>query len=203
MNHGGQEIEAKFYVRDLGAIERRLQTIGAQLASPRVKEINLRFDTPDGRLSAARQVLRLRHDSIARLTFKGPMAAGQIVSSRPEIEFEVSDYPAARQFLEALGFVVTVFYEKYRTTYTFGGAEIVLDELPYGLFIEIEGGSAAEIHRIARRLALTWDARCNESYLGLFYRLKSAVGLQAANLAFAEMDGWQGDLAIIGLKFAD
>ena len=203
MKNDGQEIEAKFYVRDLSVIERRLQSIGGEMVSPRVKEINLRFDTPDGRLAIGRQALRLRMDSVARLTFKGPQAVGDTVSNRQEIEFEVSDYQAARQFLEALGFILAVSYEKYRTTYTLGSTEVVLDELPFGSFIEIEAGSAEAIHRTAKRLGLDWDARCAESYLGLFQRLKAAVGLTAENLTFDELSDWKGDLKAIGLKFSD
>jgi len=203
MKNGGQEIEAKFYVKNLSSIERRLQAVGGELVSPRVKEINLRFDTPDGRLSISRQALRLRMDTVARLTFKGPQAAGETVSNRQEIEFEVSDYQAARQFLEALGFILAVSYEKYRTTYALGSTEVVLDELPFGSFIEIEASSADEIFQIARRLGLDWDARCAESYLGLFLRLKAAVGLQTENLTFTELTDWQGDLTAIGLKFSD
>jgi len=203
MKNEGQEIEAKFYVRDLPAIERRLLAMGGSLLSPRVQEINLRFDTPDGRLGIGRQTLRLRKDTVARLTYKGPQAAGETVSSRPEIEFEVSDYQAARQFLEALGFILAVTYEKYRTTYTLGGTEVVLDELPFGSFVEIEGRDADAIFQSARRLGLAWETRCTESYLGLFIRLKNAVGLQAENLTFAEVGSWRGDLSAIGVERAD
>ena len=128
---------------------------------------------------------------------------GDTVSNRQEIEFEVSDYQAARQFLEALGFILAISYEKYRTTYTLGSTEVVLDELPFGSFIEIEASSAEAIHRSAKRLGLDWDARCSESYLGLFLRLKSAVGLTAENLTFDELSDWRGDLKAIGLKLAD
>ena len=203
MKNAGQEIEAKFYVKDLAAIERRLLSIGGELVSPRVKEINLRFDTQDGRMAISRQALRLRMDTVARLTFKGPQAVGDTVSNRQEIEFEVSDYQAAREFLEALGFILAVSYEKYRTTYTLGSTEVVLDELPFGSFIEIEASSAEAIHRSAKQLGLDWDARCADSYLGLFLRLKSAVGLTAENLTFDELSDWRGDLKAIGLKLAD
>ena len=45
-----QEIEAKFYVRDLGKIEARLQSLEARLIQKRVLETNIRFDLPDSRL---------------------------------------------------------------------------------------------------------------------------------------------------------
>ncbi len=203
MQNDGQEIEAKFYLGNLAAFENRLLHLGAELISPRVLEINLRFDLPDGSLTAARQVLRLRRDAVTRLTFKGPAQPGEMVSMRREIEFEVSDYQAARQLLEALGYHVSIFYEKYRTTYALNGCEVVLDELPYGLFVEIEAVNAEAIYNAAKRLGLDWDARIADSYLGLFARLKAATGLEAENLAFDELSGWRGDLAAIGLRRAD
>ena len=203
MQNEGQEIEAKFYLKNLAALEQRLLHLGAELISPRVLEINLRFDLPDGSLTAARQVLRLRRDAVARLTFKGPAQPGETVSMRREIEFEVSDYQAARQLLEALGYRVSIFYEKYRTTYALNGCEVVLDELPYGMFAEIEAVNAEAIYTAAKRLGLDWDARIADSYLGLFYRLKATTGLEAENLAFDELADWRGDLTGIGLRRAD
>ena len=96
-----QEMEAKFAIRDLAKIEQRLRELGAELAFPRVLETNLRFDTPDGALARARQVLRLRQDAGAVMTFKGPARAGESVSVRQEIEFQVSDFGAAQRLLEA------------------------------------------------------------------------------------------------------
>ena len=71
---------------NLPALQAKLQALGAHLKQARVFESNLRFDLPDASLAGKRQVLRLRQDERARMTFKGPMEAGAEVSSRPEIE---------------------------------------------------------------------------------------------------------------------
>ncbi|HEX7975021.1 MAG TPA: hypothetical protein VF498_11485, partial [Anaerolineales bacterium] len=63
-----QELEVKYYISDLTALERRLLSLGASLVQPRVRETNLRFDTPQGSLAQGFQVLRLRQDTEARLT---------------------------------------------------------------------------------------------------------------------------------------
>ena len=57
---------------------------------------------------------------------------------RFEAEVVVSDFETMDVILRRLGYVVSLIYEKYRATYTLGDAEIVLDELPYGNFTEIE-----------------------------------------------------------------
>jgi adenylate cyclase class 2 len=189
MNQSGREIEVKFYLSKPQAFAARLAAAGAELIQERLFELNLRFDRPDGSLSRAQQVLRLRQDNRARLTFKGPAAAGEAVSDRLEIEFEVSDFSAARRLLEALGYQVTVLYEKWRTTYRLGELEIVYDELPYGHFCEIEGPDEASIRRAASRLGLDWQARILPSYLALFERLKAHRRLPARDLSFAALAG--------------
>ena len=107
----GQEIEAKFHVQNLRKIELRLLELKTQLIQPRVHEVNLRFDRPDGELRNSFHVLRLRRDDIARFTFKGPSVEKEGgILSRQEIEFEVGDFDGAKHFLEAVGFQVVVLF---------------------------------------------------------------------------------------------
>jgi len=187
MAENNYEQEAKFYVTDLPALEARLQALQALLKHPRVFETNLRFDLPDGSLAGKGQVLRLRQDERIRMTYKGPSDPGREVVSRQEIEFEVSSFENARALLEALGYRVSVMYEKYRTTYDLQRCEVTLDEMPYGNFAEIEGPEGSVIHGVANLLGLRWETRSQESYLALFARLR-AGGLAAKNLSFTEVN---------------
>ncbi len=183
-----QEQEVKFFLANRPALEQRLQKMGAQLLHPRTYEINLRFDTPDGSLARARHVLRLRQDETVRLTFKGPMQVGQKVSVREEIEFTASSFDNAKAFLEALGYQISIRYDKYRTTYRLAGVEVTLDELPYADFAELEGPGTASIQAAADALGLDWNARSLDSYLGLFGSLRQNQGLSAKNLTFEEIN---------------
>jgi len=152
-----QEIEVKFYLHDIAAFRQRLLAAGAVLTQPRVKETNLRFDTPQRDLSQKAQVLRLRQDQAAHLTFKGPGMIEGGVLARQEIEFEVSDFAAARRFLEALGYRVYTTYEKERENYTLAGVQISLDEMPFGTFTELEGPNPEAIRQLAGSLGLAWE----------------------------------------------
>jgi adenylate cyclase class 2 len=203
MSKSEQEIEVKFLVHDLSAVAERLRAAGARLSSPRVHETNLRFDTPDGALTRERRVLRLRQDAGSVLTYKGPAAPGQAVSVRQEIEFTVSDFQAARHFLEALGYQVSITYEKYRTMYQFGSLVVTLDEMPFGSFIEIEGPDAESIRTAAAEIHLNWEARSVASYLALFNQLCVARGLTAQNLTFAELQGVEASPQDLSLHYAD
>jgi len=179
-----QEIEVKFYLQDLAAFRQRLLSAGAFLTQPRVKEINLRFDTPQRDLSQKAQVLRLRQDEAAHLTFKGPGALEGGVLSRQEIEFEVSDFAAARRFLEALGYRVFTTYEKIRENFTLAGVQVSLDEMPFGNFTELEGPNPEAIRKLAESLGLAWERRIAMSYLELFARLKARLALPFDDLTF-------------------
>ena len=184
MSFETHEIEVKYAVADLLAIEKRLKAIGAQLIQARIFEANLRFDDRDGSLGKTASVLRLRLDTAARLTYKGPSVFEAGVRDRLEIEFVVSDFYAARSFLEALGYKVIMTYEKYRAMYNLGEVIVTLDELPYGCFVEIEGPDADSLRVVNQQLGLDWDAAVPESYSEIFARLKQAKGWDFRDLSF-------------------
>jgi adenylate cyclase class 2 len=180
----GQEIEIKLFVRDLDVVENRLKAMGAELEQPRTHEINLRFDTAESELSKANKALRLRSDTKARMTFKGPSVNRGGARERQEIEFVVDDFHSARAFLEALGFRIKLVYEKYRAQYLYQEVRVTLDELPYGKFVEIEGPDPASIHELCDELKLNWENKISESYVMLFSRLQRLEGYQVRDLIF-------------------
>jgi len=184
MAENNQELEVKYYISDLAALEEKTIQLGAVLAAVRVFELNLRFDTPGRTLAHSFQVLRLRRDTAARLTYKGPGEEHEGVRVRQEIEFVVEDFERARALLEALGYQVVMTYEKFRTTYDLDGVHVTLDELPYGTFAELEGPDPASISTVSQLLGLNWDARLPESYTALFERLRFNLKLPFTDLTF-------------------
>ena len=87
------------------------------------------------------------------LTYKRRFPGVSSIKQQQEDETEVSDADAVEAILDALGFVPALVYEKRRATWRLGDAEIVIDELPFGLFMEIEGPEPA-IRKIERQLAI-------------------------------------------------
>lgn len=185
MSGNDQEIEAKFYIQNLSRIKEQLEELGAALTQQRVLETNIRFDLPGARLRAEGRVLRLRRDTEARLTYKSAGKNEHGVLSREEIEFVVGDFEKAKQFLEALGYQKLVYYEKYRTTYELNETLIMLDELPYGNFIEIEGKTIEAVHLVARQLDLNPERAISASYHALFERVCQSLRLSIEDLSFA------------------
>ena len=203
MSDSGQETEAKFYIRDLERIRSFLQSVNARLVQARVLEKNLRFDLPDGSLRAGRRVLRLRYDTEARLTYKGENKNTRGVLSREEIEFVVGDFEKAKKFLEALGYQQTLYYEKYRTTYELDQTLIMLDELPYGDFVELEGETEETIEVLAGRLNLNWDATIERSYSALFADVQKKLNLSFRDLSFDNFASIKVDATDLGVNVAD
>lgn len=198
-----QELEVKFHISDAVAFEGRLRALNAHQVHPRLHETNLRFDTPDQQLTRSLRVLRLRQDNGVHLTYKGPSWTQEGVRVRQEIEIGVDDFNAARALLEALGYQVTVMYEKYRTSYRLDENLITLDEMPYGHFVEVEGPDPACIYAVCQRLGLDWEKRITESYLALFERLRAALGLSFRDLSFANFAGIQSPMRALEIYPAD
>lgn len=175
------EIEAKFYVPDLEGLAALLEERGARTTRQRHLERNWRFDLPDRSLSEAGVVLRLRTDPRATLTLKRPR---RDVLARDEYEVEVGQAVAAQAILEQLGYELIAVYEKVRTEYTMAESAIMLDELPFGNFVELEGPSGTSVKGRAVALGLDWERRVPHTYLDLFGQLKQRLGLEFRDATF-------------------
>jgi len=180
-NH--QEIEVKLFTPDLPQIQQQLDDIGASLIKPRTYEHNTRFDNESGSFIDNKRVLRLRRDNNIRLTYKSPAEVINGISQREEIELTVDDFDAMQLILDRLGYHPSMVYEKYRTTYQYMDCEIVLDEMPYGNFTEIEG-TTEQIEQVIQNL--NWDhySRIPHSYSGIFRIIKEALNLSFNDLTF-------------------
>ena len=198
-----QEIEVKFHVANLAQVEARLQSLGARQTQVRLHEVNLRLDTPELALTKSLQVLRLRQDDQARVTYKGPGVDQGGVRLRQEIEFIVSDFEASRRLFAALGYQVAMMYEKYRRVYDLDDVHVTLDEMPYGDFIEIEGPQPASIQLASQRLGLVWERRILDSYTALFEELRAGMGFEFRDLSFENFAKYESPLSALDIHCAD
>lgn len=93
-----------------------------------------------GALDEKRAVLRIRKtEKKTILTFKQRISNAENVKQQIEHETEVIDAEEITKIVENLGFRPHLVYEKRRKTWKFRSVEIVLDTLPFGEFMEIEG----------------------------------------------------------------
>jgi adenylate cyclase class 2 len=193
------EIEAKFHVQDLALMKKRLLRIGGKsLGSPQ-HEINWRFDREDRELTKTGQVLRIRQDNLYRITYKAPGPDG---IHREEIEFQVNDLQEAQAFLAALGYHPIMIYEKYRETYVLPPVEVMLDQLPFGAFVEIEGPSEEDLKMATKKLGLKWEAYIPASYLDIFFTLRENLDLPFPDATFENFKGQPVNLPSMGFEDA-
>ncbi len=116
------------------------------------------------------------------LTHQGRGKAGRH-KSRVETETAVADGARMDAILRASGFEPTFRYEKFRTQWSDGRGQVVVDETPIGDLAEIEG-SPEWIDSTARRLGVAPGQYITDSYAGLFFAWKRRTGSPAAEMTF-------------------
>jgi adenylate cyclase class 2 len=184
------EIEVKFRVRDLKALEAQLSQLGFHCKTPRTFERNILFDTPARELRATRQILRLRrYGERWVLTHKqttpndSPDARHK---ERIETETAVEDGEAVASIFRVLGYTYSFIYEKWRSEWADSEGHCVLDETPIGQYAELEG-PREWIDRTLATLQVDQADVTILSYGRLFEQWQMQTGSQAQNMSFAEI----------------
>jgi adenylate cyclase class 2 len=147
------EIEKKYRLtkRQQEEVLQRLPRIGAKLKGEDF-EVNTIYTGET--LDVERSVLRLRRvGDRGILAYKERFPTSSAIKHQREDETEVDDPEAMELILDALGFTPALVYEKRRETWRLGKTEIVVDELPFGLFMEVEGAEN-DIQKVESKLAI-------------------------------------------------
>ncbi len=134
------EIELKFEINKdkIDLFNKKLQSIGFVL-SKRVYELSVMYDNPSQIMQTTDGRIRLRKSGEKTiLTYKKPISRKGI-KKEIEYEVEVSDFNTTEKILKMMEFTKTTSYERYRTYFHKNHIEVMIDEFPYGTFVEIEG----------------------------------------------------------------
>jgi adenylate cyclase, class 2 len=180
------ETEIKFRIHDLEDFRARLEAAGFQVETPRSFESNVLYDTPDRQMRARTEILRIRsYAGKWTLTHKRlPDEPGsERHKRRIETETEIEDGGALAEIFRSLGLVGAFRYEKWRTEWSDGQGECVVDETPIGDYAELEGTSAW-IDRVAERLGVDPAEHITLSYGRLFELWRQEHGSSAQDLTF-------------------
>lgn len=181
----GQEIEIKFRVDDLDALARKLEAAGFYVATSRTHEMNVLYDFPGQTLRRRGQLLRLRkYGEQWTVTHKAKGKTGRH-KARAETETSVGEGEAMEGVFARLGLKPSFRYEKFRTEWTDGQGDVVVDETPVGTFAEIEG-APDWIDKIADALGIARAAYITKSYAELFADWKRRTRSKAAAMTFKE-----------------
>ena len=177
------EVEIKFAVDDVAALESKLRELGFRLQTPSTHELNTCYDFPNGQLRKRGELLRLRkYGSTWTLTHKAP-AHSRVHKARIETETQVSDGEKMDAILQILGLKHGFRYEKFRAEWSDGRGHVVIDQTPIGKFAEIEG-EADWIDRTAAALAVSGKQYITVNYAQLFDDWRKRTGSGADEMTF-------------------
>jgi len=179
-----KEIEIKFQVKDLPALNRRLRRLGFRRVTKPTHEMNTLYDLAGLPLRRRGELLRLRqYGKEWLLTHKAKGKTGRH-KTRVENETKVGDGRTMATILSALRFHPTFRYEKFRAEWSDGKVHVVVDETPIGNFSEIEG-SPRLIDQTARRLGIKTENYITDTYTELFARWKQRTHNSPRMMTFA------------------
>jgi adenylate cyclase class 2 len=178
------EVEIKFRITDLSALNRRLRDSAFRLVTPRTHESNTLYDLPGPILRQRGEMLRLRrYGDVWTLTHKSKGKTGRH-KSRIELETRVQDGRKMHAILHALGYRPTFIYEKFRAEWSDGNGHLVVDETPIGNFGEIEG-PRRWIDRTANLVDIIPEDYITQTYADLFFAWKRRTRSPAGEMTFA------------------
>jgi adenylate cyclase class 2 len=177
-----REIEIKFEIKNPDFIRKSLKKLKAKFFG-KVFERTIRFDTPNNSLEKNGKFLRLRIGFKNMITFKRKIK-NKNFKEREEIESEISDPEKMKIILENLGFTKTRIMEKYREKWKLKDTEIVIDRLPMGNFIEIEGREKS-IKKVVNLLGLDFKNRLVCTYWDLWKDFTKKKGIKNENIVFS------------------
>lgn len=116
---------------------RRLHLVNAEFIASEFEENTLLLGAD---LDPNVSVLRIRRvGNKAILTLKRRLPSTSSIKHQNEIETVVDDADALTAIFVDLGFRPGLVYEKRRAKWRIDKVEVVMDELPFGFFMEIEG----------------------------------------------------------------
>ena len=181
------EIEIKFTIADLQSLKKCLRKAGFRIIQKRTHEFNTIYDLVGkdgmGELRARGELLRLRKNGKQWvLTHKGK-ATFTAHKKRTESETSIADGVALENILQTLGFVPTFRYEKFRTVWSDGRGEVMVDETPIGNIAEIEG-LPKWIDCTAAKLGVGKEQYSTASYATLFFEWKHRTGSSAREMTW-------------------
>ena len=169
------EIEKKYRLPEerLEEVVSALEEIGAVYEGEDFEENSIYGGGPVDGVGAIIRIRRTQRRAI--LTFKRRTENLSDTKQQIEHETEIADAAAADLILRELGMEPRLVYEKKRRTWHRRDTEIVIDVLPFGLYMEIEGSITA-IKEAEMLLGIEDLETEHETYPRLTAKLGKKVG---------------------------
>jgi adenylate cyclase class 2 len=175
------EIEIKFKIDKPQRVRNLLKEKGG-LFIGKAFERTIRFDTPNKDLEKAGKFLRIKTGFANTITLKERVANSNY-KERREMETTVGDPKEMIMILKKLGFTKTLIMEKYREKWEINKTEVVIDKLPMGNYIEIEGEKKT-INKVIEILNLDAKQKILGTYWDLWREFAQENNIKNENIIF-------------------
>ena len=161
------EKEIKIKVENPLEITDKLRRNGAVFLGGALEK-TIRFDTENLDYEKNGKFIRCRSGFSNTITLKEKIKeATSDVRARKETEFEIQDIDKMQYILETLGLTYTRTMEKYRQQWKLGNVDITIDELCFGIYMEIEG-EESEIYKTCEILGIDPEKKILVTYWDLW-----------------------------------
>ncbi len=164
------EKEIKLEINNIAGVTDSLRRNGAVFLGGALEK-TIRFDTENLDYERKGKFIRVRSGFSNTITLKEKIKnADSGVRARKETEFEIEDISKMEYILKTLGLTYTRTMEKYRQHWRLGECDVTLDELPFGVFMEIEG-EEKEISKTCNILKLDESKKILDTYWDLWAKI--------------------------------
>lgn len=197
------EIEVKIAVSNAARARKVLLEAGFRVSAARAFEQNLVLDNAKGLVKASGLLLRVRtmgkrrSAGSALVTFKGPAKETPTHHKmRIEREFTASSAEECLAVFAGVGFEQAFRYDKHRTKFSRRArrgekgapGQVMLDETPIGVFLELEG-PPLWIDRTAKELGFSRNDYITVSYTRLWEQWRAEHELPPGDMLFSPKTG--------------
>lgn len=172
--------QVKFKIINLDEILIKLRNSDAIFIGGTFEKITL-FDNQNFDLRKKGLFLRSKDGFENTLTLKEKKEENTEIFTRIKTSIEIEDVDDINYILTKIGFTNKSIMEKYRLLWSVENIEISIDELPFGLYMEIKGNEA-KIKKFCTLLGLKKDDIINKTYWDLYYELQK----DGKNIVFPE-----------------
>ncbi len=174
------EIEARFMEIDKAALLKKLKTVKAVDLGEKLLQEVIFYDRELLWREAGVMVRLRKAGKKVFLTYKRQIKIAP--RGTEEVEFEVSDFPKAKIFLQKIGLLPFRVQEKKRHSFRLGKVIVDIDQWPkVPVYVELEGPSAEALKKPAALLGLDWRKVRFESPRKI---LEKEYGIPVSNLRF-------------------
>ncbi len=158
-------------------------------------EKTIRIDNEAWTFSNAGTFIRLRTGFKNTLTLKKARMKNSEVSERLELEVEIDDIDVCRRIFEEIGLTDSLVMEKYRMMWEIDGTAITIDELPFGVYVEIEG-PIPKIKLLSELLGFQFENRLILTYWEIYRDLMDLSGEEHYDPNILFPDGYVSKLIL-------